>query len=804
MAKLLVIVESPAKARTIGKFLGASYAVKASVGHIKDLPKSKLAVDIEHDFKPHYAIIPAKAKVVRDLRQAARNCSAVYLAADPDREGEAICQHLAEELGKGTSKIYRVLFHEITGRAIQEAFQRPGQINMGKVAAQQARRVIDRLVGYKISPLLWNKVRRGLSAGRVQTVALRMIVEREQEIKTFRQEEYWNLAARLEGHAPPAFVAKAQSIDGTKWKIAAGAAVEQIADEIRTARFVVRRIHRREKRRYPVPPFITSKLQQDAARRLRYSVKRTMSLAQRLYEGVEAGAEGSVGLITYMRTDSTRVSEDALQEVRDYVRNQYGDAYLPHHPIYYKSKRTAQDAHEAIRPTSLERSPERMKEHLEPDLLRLYTLIWNRFVASQMNPAVFDQTDVTVEAGRVEFKATGSILKFVGFLAIYQEAKADDAGADPGAEDEAAVLPDLREGEELQLKELLPSQHFTQPPPRHTEASLVKALEARGIGRPSTYASILSTLQNREYAVKREGRFYPTETGEVVVELLVESFKEIFDYDYTARLEDHLDRIETGREVWTDTMHDFYAHFSRRLKVAEKEMRDLKTEEIETEEVCEKCGSKMIIKWGKFGRFLACSSYPECRNTREIATACRLDENAGPAGTEEPACEECGLPMVRKRGRFGEFFACSGYPQCRTTRKIARGEDARAAKPDVPLDELCPACGNNLALKHGRYGEYVACSRYPKCRFIKQKGTGVQCPRGCGGELVEKKSRRGKIFYGCSNYPDCDHAIWHKPLPLPCPQCGSSYTLEKTTKRTGTIRYCAGEQCDFKEALAES
>ena len=797
MAKSLVIVESPAKAKTIAKYLGRNFTVKASVGHIKDLPKSKLGVDVDNDFNPHYAIIPAKAKVVRELRAAAKSTKDVYLAADPDREGEAICQHLAEELSGDAKNVYRVLFHEITKSAIEEAFKKPGRINQNKVDAQLTRRILDRLVGYKISPLLWEKVRRGLSAGRVQTVAVRMIVEREQEIRAFKTEEYWNLTARLAGEEPPEFAAKASNLDGHKWKVVDGQTAHGIVEELRQLPFVVQRIHRREKKRYPVPPFITSKLQQDAARKFNFTVKRTMTLAQRLYEGVEIGAEGSAGLITYMRTDSTRVSEGALHDVRELIKREYGEAFLPHHPIYYKSKKTAQEAHEAIRPTSVERSPESLRGVLEPDLLKLYTLIWNRFVASQMNPAVFDQTDVSIQAGRVEFKATGSIIKFPGFLAIYQESKPEEAKKGDEAEEEM-VLPVLHEGEVLEVKSLQPTQHFTQPPPRYNEASLVKALEARGIGRPSTYASILSTIQDREYVIRHEGRFHPTETGEVVVELLIKSFQDIFDYEYTARMEDHLDRIESGREKWKNAMREFYGLFSKRLAVAYKEMPDLKAEEIETDEVCEKCGGKMVIKWGKFGRFLACSNYPDCKNTREIF---KNNHDSVPPPDEEIPCEKCGKPMVLKRGRFGEFMACSGYPECRNTKKILKSADSVRVKQDIPLEEKCPVCGKNLVIKHGRFGEYTACSDYPGCSYIKLKSTGVPCGKNCGGEIVERKSRRGKTFYGCSNYPKCDFVLWNKPVQEPCPLCRAPFTLVKSTKRQGTIRFCGNEECDFKEKL---
>ncbi len=797
MAKSLVVVESPAKAKTIGKYLGKNYVVKASVGHIKDLPKSKLGVDVEDDFTPHYSIIPAKTKIVKELRAAAKESADIYLAADPDREGEAICQHLSEELSGKSRNVYRVLFHEITKNAIEEAFKKPGRINQNKVNAQQTRRILDRLVGYKISPLLWDKVRRGLSAGRVQTVALRLIVERENEIRAFKTEEYWTLAAKLAADAPPEFIAKARQLDGKKWNVADGEATGKLVEELKGAPFTVRKINRREKKKYPVPPFITSKLQQEAARKLNFSVKRTMVLAQRLYEGVEIGQEGAVGLITYMRTDSSRVAESALQEVRGLIRRDFGEPFLPHHPIYYKSKKTAQEAHEAIRPTSVERTPENLKSELEPDLWKLYALIWNRFVASQMNPAIIDQTDIDVAAGRVDFRATGSITKFKGFLAVYQESKSEE-GLNP--EGEEAVLPETREGDVLALKELIPGQHFTQPPARYNEASLVKALEAKGIGRPSTYASILSTIQDREYVDKHDGKFFPSEIGEVVLELLVSSFQELFDYEYTARMEDRLDRIESGREPWQKAMRDFYDRFAQRLSVAEKEMRDIKSEAIETDEVCDKCGSRMVIKWGKFGRFMACSGYPDCRNTKEIPKA--GSENGSGPSDEEIQCEKCGKPMVLKRGRFGEFMACSGYPECRNTKKIVKSAEEMTVKKDIPLEEDCPACGKKLAIKHGRYGEFTACSHYPDCKYIKLKSTGVPCAKaGCSGEIVERKSRRGKTFYGCSNYPECDFVLWNKPMPDACPMCGASFTLIKTTKKSGTFRFCNNEDCKFRESV---
>ena len=811
MNKALVVVESPAKAKTIGKYLGGNYIVKASVGHIKDLPKSKLGVDVEDGFAPQYAVIPGKVKVVKELKAAAKGISHIYLAADPDREGEAICQHLYEELAGKSKSVYRVLFHEITKPAIEEAFKNPGRIDSNKVDAQLTRRILDRLVGYKLSPLLWEKVRRGLSAGRVQTVALRLIVDREREIQAFKSEEYWTLDARLQGKTPPEFTARAIRFDGKKWEVADQKTSGAIVAELDGERFIVESIRRREKKKYPQPPFITSKLQQDAARRLNFSVKRTMAVAQRLYEGIDIGAEGSVGLITYMRTDSTRVSESALSEVRNMIGSEYGESYLPKHPIFYKAGKAAQEAHEAIRPTSVTRTPESLKNVLEPELWKLYALIWTRFVASQMNPAVFDHTEVNIRAGRTEFRAAGSVLKFAGFQAVYQEAKAEDASdaRKDSQQDEELILPDLCEGEVLLLQALSPAQHFTQPPPRYNEAALVKALESRGIGRPSTYATILSTIQDREYVDKTEGKFRPTETGELVLDLLVESFKELFDYEYTARMEDDLDRIESGREAWKKAIGDFYELLDLRLKTAKKEMRNVKTEAVETNEVCDKCDGKMVIKWGKFGRFMACSNYPDCKNTREItpsgngAPATGAGEEAKNAQVEELSCEKCGRTMVLKRGRFGEFMACSGYPECKNTKKIVKSAENIAVKQDVPLDEDCPVCGKKLVIKHGRFGEFTACSNYPDCKYIKLKTTGVRCPKeGCAGEIVERKSQRGKVFFGCSAYPDCDFVLWARPVPEPCPLCGAPYTITKTTKRSGTVRSCNNEGCKFKEAVA--
>src|SRR5499427_6570283 len=689
--KSLVIVESPAKANTINKYLGSNYVVKASLGHVKDLPKSKLGVDIEHDFEPVYDVIPGKEKIIKDLRAAAKSANRILLAADPDREGEAICQHLKEILDGSKAEIFRVLFNEITPKAIRAAIEHPGRINQHVVDAQQARRILDRLVGYQVSPLLWDKVRRGISAGRVQTVALRLIVEREREIQAFVPQEYWSIIAKLEGHEPPQFDARLVKVKGKNAEVKDQKEADYVLSVVKNSEFLVESVVTKEKKRNPVPPFTTSKLQQDAARRLRFTVKKTMMLAQRLYEGVELGEEGRIGLITYMRTDSTRISDDAMQMVRSYVSDVYGGPYLPEKPVVYKSKKDAQDAHEAIRPTFVGRRPEDLKAHLSEDELKLYSLIWTRFVASQMNPAVYDQTTVEISVKDYLFRASGRVLKFNGFLAVYEESTDEDAKPLELDDEQDITLFLLKQGEKLKLLDVTPRQHFTEPPPRYTEASLVKALEEKGIGRPSTYATILTTIQDREYVTKDQGKFRPTELGTVVTDMLVKHFEDIFDLQYTARMEEELDEVEEGKMTWVQALDEFYKKFGKDLKKASKNMENLKAQEIPTDEVCEKCGSPMVKKWGQFGSFLACSAYPECKNTKELPSEETPKEGEGAAEEPEP-CENCGKPMTLKRGRFGQFLACTGYPECKTTRKIAQGAQA-PKKPDVILDEKCPKCG---------------------------------------------------------------------------------------------------------------
>ncbi len=817
MVKSLVIVESPAKAKTIQKYLGKGFSVEASLGHVKDLPKSTLGVDTEDKFATDYVVIPGKEKVLAKLKKLAGGMDAIYLAPDPDREGEAIASHLAGELdGNGTHgkkkkkkkedadtppRIQRVTFNEITKRAVQAAFEHPRAIDQNLVDAQQARRVLDRLVGYQVSPLLWDKVRRGLSAGRVQTVALRLIVEREREIKAFEKKEYWTIDAHLAASKPPAFDARFLGKGEEKIEVTNGEDAEKIRAALEQADWLVRSVDKKERRRNAAPPFTTSKLQQDSSRKLRFSVKRTMMIAQRLYEGVELGEEGLVGLITYMRTDSTRVAPEAIQEVREYVGKEYGASYLPETPNTYKEKKEAQAAHEAIRPTSAMRHPDQIKQYLKEDEFKVYKLIWQRFVASQIMPAVFDQTTVDIDAktrnGDVFwFRVTGSVLKFDGFLRVYEESK---EGKDEEDEELKHKLPELEAGQKLTLRELKPEQHFTEPPPRYNEASLVKELEERGIGRPSTYSAILSTIQERQYVQKLGGKFTPTEIGLVVTDLLVENFRDIFDVAYTAHLEEELDDIEEGKEKWTDTLAEFYKKFQKDLKYAEKHMENIKRMEKPTDEKCESCGAPLVIKWGKHGSFYACSTYDKedpntCKFTKENPINLPdLDSADVQETTQEEYCENCGRVMVLKRGRFGQFMACTGYPDCKTTRRLDQGKKV----PDIPLDELCPKCGRNMMIRHGRFGEFTACSGYPECKYVKQNFIGVKCPECKDGELVEKRARKGNTFYGCGNYPKCKFTSAHKPIPEKCPSCGSEYLVEKNLK-AGPVIACPNKECDYE------
>ena len=753
----LVVVESPAKARTIGKYLGSGFVVKASVGHVRDLPKSKIGVDLEGDFEPVYEVIEGKKKVVAEIRKAARENETVYLASDPDREGEAIAWHISEEIKDVNTNLKRVLINEITKKGVAAAIAAPRQIDMHKTDAQQARRILDRIVGYEISPILWNKVQRGLSAGRVQSVAVRLVCERDAEIAAFKPDEYWSVEATCRGAQPPPFEARIWRWKGEKAEPKTSDEAHAIAGELAAGDAVVSTVDKKERRKKPQAPFITSKLQQDAARKLRFSAKRTMALAQRLYEGVELGDEGPTGLITYMRTDSTRVSDDAMTALREHIGQTYGREFLPDEPNTYGNKERAQDAHEAIRPTLMEWTPERvaaaLAEHPEgPELVKLYTLIWQRFVASQMVPAVYDATTIDMERGQAVLRATGQVMKFAGYTKVYEVAETDDAKAE-AAESADRLLPPIEVGDVIKLESIRPEQHFTQPPPRFSEASLVKELEERGIGRPSTYASIMSTIVDRGYVEKREARFFPTELGILVNGLLVESFPEIVNSDFTAKMESDLDKVEEGSVDWRKLLGGFYTPFKDELSKARTEMRDVKREEIANEWICEKCGKPMVIKWGRNGSFLACQGYPECRNTQEVVKNLDGTWEKVPVQTTDEICETCGAPMTIKRGRFGSFLACTKYPECKTTKPISLG---------------------------------------------------VKCPRpGCGGFIAEKRSRRGKPFYGCSNWAkkQCDFVAWDKPVPQPCPICNAKFVVKKENKSGVTLR-CL--ECDWKQGTDET
>jgi DNA topoisomerase-1 len=833
MSKSLVIVESATKAKTIEKYLGKGFSVLASVGHIMDLPKKDIGVELENrTFEPTLEVSPDKQKVVAQLKRAGAAADEIFLAPDPDREGEAIAYHLAIQLGtnaKERKKIRRVTFNEITKKAVQEAFKHARDVDQNLVYAQQTRRVLDRLVGYQISPLLWDKVRRGLSAGRVQTVAVRLIVEREREIGAFQPVEYWTLDALLhpERQADKTFKARFVGIDGEPVRVANGKdkdgkdqfisnalpdskSMVEVVGALEGAKWSLDSVQSREQQRKPLPPFITSQLQRDASSKLGFNVRRTMGVAQRLYEGVEIGSEGMVGLITYMRTDSPRIAPEAIEAAREWISKQLGAKYLPESANLYKGKKDAQDAHEAIRPSDVTRTPESIARYLTEEQLKLYRLIWQRFVASQMTPAIFDVTTAKIVAvssktGKsYDFRVSGSVVRFDGFLKVYevQEEKKDEE------EESANKLPNLDNVKALALEKLLDEQHFTSPPPRYNEGSLVKVLEERGIGRPSTYASIISTIQDREYVSKINGRFYPTEIGMVVCDLLVESFPYIFDTKYTARLEEELDDIEEGKEKWTDLLNGFYDHFEDELKHADKKMRNIKRMEQVTDEKCDLCGSPLVLKWGKFGSFFACSAYNKkdptsCTFTKEN-TAGKPDMNtpeAQEAGEQEEYCENCGRVMVLRRGPFGMFMSCPGYnddPPCKTFRKLSQKQQQKQSTPK-PTGEDCPVCGKPLVLRQGAYGEFVSCSGYPKCKYIKQNLIeGMKCPKCGEGDIAERKARRGNIFWGCTNYPKCDFTSNNKPVPTKCPECGSPFLVEKTLK-SGIFLECPNKKKGAEE-----
>ena len=717
MANSLVIVESPTKVKTIKKFLGADFNAVASMGHIKDLPKSKLGIDLEKDFEPTYNVIETKKKTIDDLKKAARNAENIYLAPDPDREGEAIAWHIAEVINTKNKNVYRVLFNDLTKDTVTEAIKNPLQLDFNKYEAQQTRRILDRLVGYQISPVLWEKVKRGLSAGRVQSVAVRMICDREEEINKFVPEEYWNLIAQFEGKNPPPFEAKLIKIEGRKAKVTTGEQAAKLAAEIKQAEFIVEKLEKKAVKRSAPPPFTTSKLQQEASRWLRFSAKKTMMVAQKLYEGIELGQEGSVGLITYMRTDSYRIAEEALKEVRDYIKENYSSDYLPHKPHLYKNAQKAQDAHEAIRPSKMSYNPRDIKGYLTPDQFKLYQLIWNRFVASQMNPAILDQTTIDIAGANCIFRAQGQVMKFPGFTIVYTEGK-DEKEEENGGD---KLLPEISEKEKLKLLHLNTEQKFTQPPPRFSEASLVRELEEKGIGRPSTYATILSTIQDREYVRLEKGKFYPSELGMTVTRLLIKSFPSILDLAFTADMENKLDAIENGERKRVETLKNFYELFDAELKKAKTDMENIKTKETPTDLICEKCDSPMVIKWGKNGKFLCCSNYPKCKNTMNFTH----DENGKVKHVEtittDVKCNKCGKPMIVKEGRFGQFLACSGYPECKNTMNATKNENGDIVAQEAPTtDEVCELCGKPMAIKRGRYGQFLGCTGYPECKNIKK------------------------------------------------------------------------------------
>jgi DNA topoisomerase-1 len=768
----LLIVESPTKAKTLQKYLGSEFLVESSMGHIIDLPKNELGVDLEQDFQPRYVTILGKAKVISALKKAAAGIRDIYLAPDPDREGEAIAWHIAEALGEKDHHFHRVLLLEITPKALKEALAQPVELNRARFEAQQARRVLDRLVGYQISPLLWQKVKTGLSAGRVQSVALRLVVDKERAIRAFVPEEYWSLAACLEGKKPPAFVANLLKKDNKNIKPGSAGEVEGILEALETAEFKVAKVEKKPQKRNPAPPFITSSLQMEASRKLRFPPSKTMRLAQRLYEGMEVGDEGPVGLITYMRTDSTRVSGEALDAVRGFIKTTYGDDYLPAKPNFYKSPKGAQEAHEAIRPTGVTRRPQDLKAHLRKEELALYDLIWRRFVASQMTPAVFQLTTVDVNAGPYLFRATASVLQFPGFTTLYQETREE--------EEQPAKLPPLKTGEILQLRDFDPQQHFTKPPARYTEASLIKELEVQGIGRPSTYATILTNLQDRLYVAKEKYGLRPTEMGMVVSDLLVENFPDVMDPKFTARMETDLDRIAAGEVPWQGVMRGFYGPFAQELTAAKTQMRRVKS--VPTGIVCPECGGELHVRWGKNGEFIGCSAYPKCGYTGDLT-----------------------------RDAQGRIILASLAPAAPENQDEGPGKAPVARGKPAPTGITCPKCQKELLLRRGRLGEFLGCSGYPRCKFTQNFTRGPQgeiipqspedeaahpCPRaGCGGHLLKRRSRRG-IFYGCSNYPQCQFTMNQPPLDQPCPQCQFPW-LQKKGKKI----LCPRDECDYQTAV---
>ena len=749
MGKSLLIVESPTKVNTLKKIVGKDFIIKASVGHLKDLPKKKLGVDVDNDFAPEYITIRGKGKILQELKTAAKKCDMIYLAPDPDREGEAIAHHIGNEVARFTKgKIVRVTFNEITKKAVLEAIKNPTELNNNRVNAQQARRILDRLVGYKISPILWKKVHRGLSAGRVQSVALRIVCEREREILAFEPREYWSITLELEGSEKPQFQAKLFKIDGDKAEVANKAEADEILKGLEGAKPVLEDIVKKERKRNPSAPFITSTLQQEASRKLNFSPKKTMMLAQRLYEGIAMGRKGTVGLITYMRTDSVKLSDQALEEVRAFIPERYGKEFLPGTPNLYKSKKSAQEAHEAIRPTDVLLEPSTIKESLEKDMFRLYQLIWSRFVSCQMVPAVLDTTQFDVKMGKFLFRSNGSILKFAGFMKVYVESQDDEKGdaVQSSGKADDRLLPALKKGEELKVQEVLPEQHFTQPPARFSEAMLVKELEDKGVGRPSTYAATISVIKDRDYIQNVDRRLQPVELGFMINDLLVENFPDIMTTEFTSKMEEQLDDIEAGKLEWVDALRSFYTPFKADLEKAEEKMKDFKAQVEETDEVCEKCDQPMIIKWGRFGKFMACTGYPECKNTKDLG---------------------------------------------------GKGDSEDGAKDDE-VEGNCDKCESPLIMKRGRFGKFIACSNYPECKFTKAIGLGITCPEeACEGEIAARRSKKGRTFYGCTKYPDCKFTSWDKPVAEACPECKNPFLIEKWKKNEDPSTLCPS--CGYKK-----
>ena len=825
MAKSIVIVESPAKAKTLEKFLGKDFKVLASYGHVRDLPRKGLGVDRDHSYAPTYEVLAGKEKTINELKKAAKAADNVYLAADPDREGEAISWHLQQTLqpGAGKTRFQRVRFNEITKKAVLAAMEQAGEIDGRRVDAQQARRIIDRLVGYEVSDLLWKKVWRGLSAGRVQTVALRIICERENEIEAFVPVEYWSVDARLVPAKTPgaaveftarlsSFAGEKLKFDGTDPRLPDEASAKRIVDDVTKAEWTVSSVETSERRKNPAPPFITSQLQQAAARR-GFAVRRTMQIAQRLYEGREIPGRGTVGLITYMRTDSTRVSADALTAVREHIAAKYGPESMPESPRYFKSRRDTQDAHEAIRPTYLDLPPDEVAKHVAGDEAKLYRIIWERFVASQMAPAVYDTIAAEITAGRAVYRASGSTLKFAGYLAAYgvsAETPAQEAGEED-ADKDSPKLPPLTQGETLKLIEILPDKKATQPPPRFNEGSLVKFLEENGIGRPSTYAEILRKIEERRYVHRKDRRFIPTALGRTVIELLIPYFDDFFETAYTARMEEALDDVEEGKLSWTKALTDFDKTFTRdrdraldgmvsgKAGIPLGEAKKLKLSVVPVmDEKCPNCGKKLKLRMGKNGLFVACSGYPGCTFTQDIPDP---EEDAGDmTDLENRTCDECGEPMKVRQSRTGStFLGCTAFPKCRNVVNIAVAGGKAEARPDEPTGQTCPSCGHGLVRRHGRFGAYVSCSNYPACKYKPPKpiqDTGVRCPKD-GGIIAERRGRF-RPFYGCVNYPKCDFSLSVRPVPEKCPQCGNPYLLHRERK-SGAVFACDKAGCGFEK-----